>query len=406
MPVDLACRIASTPAGPDQPVVRWRIDRHGRSIQVRERRGGGQTADMDGAAVEPPPRTSPARWNRILGFPPDARLLIVNCDDFGMDRGVNAAVIESVEEGIASSCSLMTVCPEAPDAVRLLRRRPGIPFGVHLTLVCETPHRPWGPLSAKEKVSSLLDPAGNFFEPTPAGRAALLARARPDEVEAEFRAQIDAVVRTGLTPTHLDFHCLADGGRDDILDVTVELAAEYGLAVRVWLEPGRRAMRGVGCPSSTTTSWTASPSRPRTRRTCTVEAASRPAGRAQRMGRPSRPRRPGGAGPRPAGAPYGPRVPDVTRCPGGGGPRGRHGHRLPRSPARLGRGHGAVRVREGPSACWTWGTARSGGPVGLRVQLVRPVRQAGCVVRGNPVEFRDCPAAVSGNDRRHEHWVR
>ncbi|WP_329418768.1 polysaccharide deacetylase family protein [Streptomyces sp. NBC_01693] len=203
---------------------------------------------MDGTAVEPPPRTSPARWNRILGFPPDARLLIVNCDDFGMDRGVNAAVIESVEEGIASSCSLMTVCPEAPDAVRLLRRRPGIPFGVHLTLVCETPHRPWGPLSAKEKVSSLLDPAGNFFEPTPAGRAALLGRARPDEVEAEFRAQIDAVVRTGLTPTHLDFHCLADGGRDDILDVTVELAAEYGLAVRVWLEPGRRAMRRRGLP--------------------------------------------------------------------------------------------------------------------------------------------------------------
>ncbi len=26
--------------------------------------------------------------------------------------------------------------------------------------------------------------------------------------------------------------------------------------------------------------------------------------------------------------------------------------------------------------------------------------------RGNPVGIRDCPAAVSGNDRRHTHWVR
>src|SRR5882757_6437593 len=45
-------------------------------------------------------------------------------------------------------------------------------------------------------------------------------------------------------------------------------------------------------------------------------------------------------------------------------------------------------------------------PLGWSVQLVRPVRQAGGVVRGNPVGIRDCPAAVSGNDRRHTHWTR
>lgn len=49
--------------------------------------------------------------------------------------------------------------------------------------------------------------------------------------------------------------------------------------------------------------------------------------------------------------------------------------------------------------------ARAGGAVRLIAQLVRPVRQAGGVVRGNPVRFRDCPAAVSGNDRRHTHWT-
>ncbi len=27
------------------------------------------------------------------------------------------------------------------------------------------------------------------------------------------------------------------------------------------------------------------------------------------------------------------------------------------------------------------------------------------VVRGNPAGIRDCPAAVSGNDRRHQHWA-
>ncbi|WP_405690011.1 polysaccharide deacetylase family protein [Streptomyces sp. NBC_01185] len=203
---------------------------------------------MDGQADEASVLTSPSPSHGIPGFPPDARLLLVNCDDFGMYPAVNAAVIESIEEGIAASCSLMTVCPAAADAMRLLRRRPGIPFGIHLTLVCETPSFPWGPLTAREKVPSLLDPSGEFFEPTPAGRAALLGRARTDEVETEFRAQIDAVADAGLSPTHLDFHCLADGGRDDILDLTVGLAAEYGLAVRVWLEPGLSAMRRRGLP--------------------------------------------------------------------------------------------------------------------------------------------------------------
>jgi predicted glycoside hydrolase/deacetylase ChbG (UPF0249 family) len=174
--------------------------------------------------------------------------LIVNCDDFGMHPAINRAVVESIERGIASSCSLMVPCPAAADAMRLLARRPGIPFGIHLTLVRDSASYRWGPLTARERVPSLLDESGELFVPTPAGRAALLGRARLDEVEAEFRAQIDAVIDAGLTPTHLDFHCLADGGRDDILGLTVGLAAEYGLAVRVWLEPGRRAMRQRGLP--------------------------------------------------------------------------------------------------------------------------------------------------------------
>jgi chitin disaccharide deacetylase len=137
---------------------------------------------------------------------------------------------------------------EALQAMHLLRQRPEIPFGIHLTLLCDTTHYRWGPMAAKEKVPSLLDDAGEPFTSTPAGRSALLARARLDEVELEFRAQINAVAYAGLTPTHLDFHCLADGGRDDILDLTAALAIEYGLAVRVWLEPGRQKMRQQGLP--------------------------------------------------------------------------------------------------------------------------------------------------------------
>lgn len=201
---------------------------------------------MDRRSVEPVAAAPAVRSSELLGFPPDARVLIVNCDDLGMHHAVNAAVVESIEQGIATSCSLMVPCPAAPHAIQVLRERPAIPFGVHLTLVCDTPHRRWGPLTAKESVPSLLDETAELF--TPDRVPELLAQARLDEVEREFRAQIGAVVDAGLAPTHLDWHCLADGGRDDVLDLTVSLAGEHGLAVRVWLDPGRQRLRRRGLP--------------------------------------------------------------------------------------------------------------------------------------------------------------
>ena len=185
--------------------------------------------------------------SELIGYPAGSRVLIVNCDDFGMSDTINAAVLRAVEEGIATSCSLMVPCPGAMPAMALLRDRPHLPFGIHLTLVCDTGDGRWGPLTKPEWVPSLLDDDGRLV--TPDRTAELLARARIDEVETEFRAQINAVVEAGLSPTHLDWHCLADGGRDDIFDLTLTLADEYGLALRVWQEAGSRKARRVGRPA-------------------------------------------------------------------------------------------------------------------------------------------------------------
>jgi predicted glycoside hydrolase/deacetylase ChbG (UPF0249 family) len=187
--------------------------------------------------------------SELLGFAPDARVLIVNCDDFGMHDAVNAAVVESIENGIASSCSLMVPCPAAANAMRLLRERPHIPFGIHLAFIRDSSEYRWGPVAAKADVPSLLDPGTDeLYVNAPAQRTALLAKAKLTEVERELRAQIDAVVDEGLAPTHLDWHCLADGGRDDIFDLAMVLAEEYSLAARVWLDDGRRKAREHGKP--------------------------------------------------------------------------------------------------------------------------------------------------------------
>lgn len=186
--------------------------------------------------------------NRLLGYPADARLLIVNADDFGMCHAINAGILRAFQEGIVSSTSLMMPCPWAPHAAQLLRDHPALPFAVHLTVVRDFDGYRWGPLASKESVPSLLDETGFFYRND--RMPELLARAELSEVETEFRAQIDAALAAQLHPTHLDWHCLCDGGRADIFDLTLRLAREYCLALRIHERPMAERCRRAGLPTN------------------------------------------------------------------------------------------------------------------------------------------------------------
>ena len=172
-----------------------------------------------------------SQTNRLLGYPLDARLLIINADDFGMCHAINEAIFRTLKEGVVRSTTLMVPCPWALHAMHFLADHPEIPFGVHLTVICDGVDYRWGPVTSREKVPSLVDQAGYFynFERMPE----FLAQVKLDQLEMEFRAQIEAVLAAGLKPTHLDWHALRFGGRTDIFDLMIRLAKEYGLALRV-----------------------------------------------------------------------------------------------------------------------------------------------------------------------------
>lgn len=186
--------------------------------------------------------------NRLLGYPDDARLLLVNADDFGMYQAINEGIVGAFREGIVRSTSLMAPCPGAPQAMQLLRDNPDLRFGVHLSVIRDIDDYDWGPLAPKEQVSSLLDVDGKLYRST--RMSEMLDRAKPDELEVEFRAQIEAVLAAGLRPTHLDWHCLYSGGRADIFEMTLGLANEYGLALRVDSQPFIDQVQGRGLPTA------------------------------------------------------------------------------------------------------------------------------------------------------------
>jgi hypothetical protein len=141
----------------------------------------------------------------------------------------------------------MRPCPGAAQAMALLKAHPEIPFGVHLSFIRDIPTYEWGPLAPKARIPSLLDESGGFYILD--RMAELLQRAKADEVEIEARAQIEAVLAEGLAPTHLDWHCLHSGGRPDLFDMTMGLAREYGLALRVGSQPQIEQVRRLGLPA-------------------------------------------------------------------------------------------------------------------------------------------------------------
>ena len=91
-----------------------------------------------------------------LGYGPEDRLLIVNCDDLGSSHSANVATFRSLVHGVATSATLMVPCPWAREAARMFQ---GFAVGVHLTLTCEYRGYCWRGLTSG---ASLHDDEGFF----------------------------------------------------------------------------------------------------------------------------------------------------------------------------------------------------------------------------------------------------
>src|ERR1051326_2466407 len=146
-------------------------------------------------------QTQTPRLNARLGFPSDAKLLIVHADDLGMTHSVNAATIQALESGLVNSGSMMVPTPWFPEIAEYARTHPAADLGLHLTLTSERIFLRWSPVASADKVPSLRDAAGYFFHDWESG-----VHVNASEVELEIRAQIDKALAMGLHPTHLDSH--------------------------------------------------------------------------------------------------------------------------------------------------------------------------------------------------------
>ncbi len=165
-----------------------------------------------------------------LGFPADAKLLIIHADDLGMAHSVNSATFDALNNGPVNSASIMAPTPWLTEVAEMAKANPAYDLGVHLTLTSEWLYLKWGSVASRDAVSSLLDENGYFYD----NCESLGAHAKPAELELELRAQIERVKTLGINPTHFDTHmgCLLRTNTA-LLSTYLKLGREYKTPLRL-----------------------------------------------------------------------------------------------------------------------------------------------------------------------------
>lgn len=122
--------------------------------------------------------------------------LVINSDDFGYSKAINLGIIESFNKGVLTSTTLMANMPGFREAVKLAKEHNKLGIGVHLSMTCGKP--------LLSTVDDLVSNSGEF-------KPLSVIKEKPEatnleQLYAEWKSQIEKVLSTGLTITHLDSH--------------------------------------------------------------------------------------------------------------------------------------------------------------------------------------------------------
>jgi len=164
-----------------------------------------------------------------LGYPADARLVIVHADDLGMTHSINAATTKALATGLVNSGSIMVPCPWLLEIATYARSNPQADLGLHLTLTSEWKNYRWGPVMPKDKVATLLDNTGYLY----LTESEAASRASVTEIESEIRSQIERARKLGIQPTHLDSHMGTLYQTKELFEMFLRVARENKLPVRL-----------------------------------------------------------------------------------------------------------------------------------------------------------------------------
>jgi predicted glycoside hydrolase/deacetylase ChbG (UPF0249 family) len=158
--------------------------------------------------------------------------LLVRGDDMGFAHAANQALIKAYKEGIERSIEVIVPSPWFPEAVKLLEENKDVDVGIHLALTSEWENVKWRPLTY---CPSLTDSSGYFFpmlwpNKNYGNDRALTTHAwKIEEVEKEFRAQIELALKKIPRISHVSAHMGCTEIDKKVSELVKKLVKEYGI---------------------------------------------------------------------------------------------------------------------------------------------------------------------------------
>ncbi len=127
--------------------------------------------------------------------------LIVNADDFGLHPLINEGILESHQQGIVTSTSLLASGEYFEDALTLAKTTSTLGVGLHICLVGGL-----SPVCDPREVPSLLVDGKFPMTHTEFIKRLFTGQVKGSELRKEIAAQFHKVMGTGLPITHVDGH--------------------------------------------------------------------------------------------------------------------------------------------------------------------------------------------------------
>ncbi|HMP32455.1 MAG TPA: ChbG/HpnK family deacetylase, partial [Saprospiraceae bacterium] len=161
--------------------------------------------------------------------------LIVRGDDLGAAHAINTAIMDVAKNGIQTSIEVMVPTPWFPEAVQLLKNNTHLDVGVHLTITSEWDNVKYRPVTPAKSITNDDGYFYPFIFPNKdyPGQSIMENGYDLQEIEEEFRSQIEIAKRHILNLSHLTCHMGCTRFDPKVKEIADRLAQEYGLHINL-----------------------------------------------------------------------------------------------------------------------------------------------------------------------------